>query len=85
MRDYSEIYTQLNKHRKNIEVFHNERHWLGDNNDMSEIGSLVYEITGIRPGGCSGCAADTLKNARNWLLNYEKNNQHAKLIPKKKR
>lgn len=30
---------------------------------------LQFEITGIRPGGCSGCIQDVIKNMNRWLMN----------------
>ena len=29
---------------------------------------LQFEITGIRPGSCSGCVQDVIKNMNRWLM-----------------
>ena len=40
--------------------------------------SLQYEITGIRPGSCSGCIQDVLRNMNRWLQKNEPKQQTKK-------
>jgi hypothetical protein len=38
-------------------------------NQLQLLAKLQFEITGIRPGSCSGCVQDIVKNMNRWLMN----------------
>lgn len=38
-----------------------------DEQQIKVLLSLQYEITGIRPGSCSGCIQDVIRNMNRWL------------------
>ena len=46
-----------------------------------KIKEIMLEITGVRPGNCSGCNIDTLRNMAKWLTNYEA--EQAKIVIEK--
>jgi hypothetical protein len=55
-----------------IKIFQNESDWVGQPQQLLEIKSLIHNITGIRPGGCSGCNINAISDMGRWLTNYEK-------------
>ena len=82
-----EIYKQLNDKPQVyayslfqlLEIFENENSWIGHPLQMENLRQLSHEITGIRPGNCSGCNIEVLGNLIRW-----KNNYINTLKPKKK-
>lgn len=49
-----------------------------DEQQIKVLLSLQYEITGIRPGSCSGCIQDVLRNMNRWLQKNEPKQQTKK-------
>ena len=49
-----------------------------DEQQIKVLVSLQYEITGIRPGSCSGCIQDVLRNMNRWLQKNEPKQQTKK-------
>lgn len=49
-----------------------------DDQQIKVLLSLQYEITGIRPGSCSGCIQDVLRNMNRWLQKNEPKQQTKK-------
>lgn len=47
-----------------------------DEQQIKVLVSLQYEITGIRPGSCSGCIQDVLRNMNRWLQKNEPKKQN---------
>jgi len=47
-----------------------------DDQQIKVLLSLQYEITGIRPGSCSGCIQDVLRNMNRWLQKNEPKQQN---------
>jgi hypothetical protein len=39
------------------------------------LSSLQHEITGIRPGGCSGCIQDVIRRMNQWLIKNKPQNE----------
>jgi hypothetical protein len=76
---YEEIYNKIRTdegHRftiyELIKIFQKESDWVGQPQQLLEIKSLIHNITGIRPGGCSGCNINAISDMGRWLTNYEK-------------
>lgn len=86
MRTYEEVYNDMiNLKDENrfsikecINIFQNEKSWVGTNQQLLELRSLQHELTGIRPGNCSNCNIDVMRNMIRWLTKYE--SEHPKEI-----
>jgi hypothetical protein len=80
MKTYEQIYVELQDKPNDsrftllecLNIFENEGSWVGSGFQMMKAMELVSEITGIRPGSCSGCRIDALQNMVRWKNNYEK-------------
>lgn len=78
MKIFEQIYSEMCdkkgrafSHKELIQIFEKESSWIGDSQQLLELRSLQFEITGIRPGNCSSCNLDVLKNMARWLNQYE--------------
>jgi hypothetical protein len=78
MMTYQQIYESLFEDTgdrftlyKVMDVFKKESDWVGSPFQLMKIKELVADITGIRPGNCSGCNIDALKNFMYWIERYE--------------
>ena len=80
MRNYQDIYSELKEKTDQrfttyevLDIFRKEdNNWVGSSWQMMKLQELSHEITGIRPGNCSGCKIDVIHNMVRWLNNYEK-------------
>jgi len=57
--------------RELLNVFKNENSWIGQPNQLIKLKEIQHELTGIRPGGCSGCNIEVLMNMIRWVERYE--------------
>ena len=79
MRTYEDIFNELNEPTdqrftlyKVIDIFRKENDWVGSGFQFMKLAETVTEITGIRPGTCSGCKLNVLRDMARWVENYEK-------------
>jgi hypothetical protein len=83
MRTWQAIYEDLTRQRivdrftlrQLIKIFIEESDWIGTSEQLVQLKALQWEITGIRPGNCTGCNLDVLKNMTKWALKYEQENE----------
>jgi len=78
---YKEIYEKLKEDKgheftlyKLLTIFRDENSWIGKPEQLMELKEIVTNITGVRPGSCSGCMINVLVDMNRWLYNYEKDN-----------
>lgn len=76
---YADIYAQMQEDTGDrftllqlIEIFRNESDWVGTPFQLMKLKELITNITGIRPGNCSGCNINVLVDLNRWVMNYEK-------------
>jgi len=81
MRTWQAIYEDLTKNtgqrftlRQLIDIFKRESDWIGTSEQLVQLKALQWEITGIRPGNCTGCNLDVLINMARWVEKYEQEN-----------
>jgi hypothetical protein len=81
MRTWQAIYEDLIKDtgqrftlRQLIDIFKRESDWIGTSEQLVQLKALQWEITGIRPGNCTGCNLDVLINMARWVEKYEQEN-----------
>jgi len=55
-----------------LQIFEREQSWLGHPLQLIRLREIQTEITGIRPGNCSGCNIEVLVNMVRWINRYEK-------------
>ena len=81
MRTFEEIYNGLKEipdqarfsYLELIKTWANEPGtWNGNGFQMMKLKEWIFEITGVRPGNCSGCLRDMLDNWVRWVNQYEK-------------
>ncbi len=81
MRTFEQIYSDIIADRglrftlrQLLSIFENESDWVGAPEQLLQLREMSTEITGIRPGTCSGCNIEVLHNMNNWVKNYEAKN-----------
>jgi len=86
---YEDIYKQMNEDTGDrftllqlIEIFRNESDWVGTSFQLMKMKELLTNITGIRPGNCSGCNINVLVDMNRWVMNYEKEHPTEEVKPK---
>ena len=78
IKTYDQIYAEMQQPGERytllelINIFEAESSWCGTGFQMMQMMELITNITGIRPGSCSGCRIDALQNMVRWKNNYEK-------------
>ncbi len=91
MRTFQEIYADLEAVTEQhslvqlIKIFENENSWIGSAFQLMKLKEIYTEITGIRPGSCSGCNIDMLINMIRWVNRYEKENPKIEVVETVKR
>ena len=92
MRTYEEVYNDMNTLKNDnrftikqcINAYMGETNpldkgsWNGTTQQLLELRSLQEELTGIRPGSCSNCNIEVMRNMIRWLTKYE--SEHPKEI-----
>lgn len=88
MRTSAEIYAELKESTGKrftlyelLLIFYNESDWVGETAQLIRLKEIVTEITGIRPGNCSGCNINVIRDMNRWVINYERQIQE----PEKKK
>ena len=79
MKTFEQIYNEMcNKGdhhfsiREALTIFGTEDgNWVADRQQTLELQSMQLELTGIRPGTCSGCMVEVVKNMTRWVDKYE--------------
>jgi hypothetical protein len=95
MKTFDEIYSEIifkddtirYSLRELLHVFQTENSWIGQTSQLLQLKEFQHELTGIRPGGCSGCNIEVLMNMIRWVNKYESDKaaQETKKIGRPKR
>jgi hypothetical protein len=65
-----------------LQIFINESDWVGQPQQLLKLKEIQTNLTGIRPGNCSGCNIEVLRNLARWLNNYEKDHPQVEEVKK---
>ena len=92
MRTFEEIYILLTATnegdkfslRELLTIFENENSWIGSAYQMMKLKEYQQEITGIRPGNCSGCNIEVMVNMIRWVNRYEQENVNTQVETKQR-
>lgn len=68
-----------------LNIFKNEHDWVGVPEQLIKLKELIHNITGVRPGNCSGCNINVLTDMCRWLTRYEQEQVAEVEKPKRKR
>lgn len=90
MKTFDEIYQEIifkddtirYSMRELLHVFQTENSWIGQTHQLLSLKEFQHELTGIRPGGCSGCNIEVLQNMIRWVNKYESDKAAQETIKK---
>ena len=93
MKLFDEIYAELTfkdgttrySMRELLHVFKTENSWIGQPHQLMRLKDIQHELTGIRPGGCSGCNIEVMMNMIRWVNKYETDKAAEEVIKKVKK